>query len=772
MPTFRAINQPTESPPKPTAGARQLPDTVSRPKCEVQQARPLVLVPLRDKLSQDQQRNSDLRQAIAEAKKALEKPRKKKRSSALSTSKPRRQQAAREKKLVYSIEYSPLKPTGTSTPECSNDRDDSDFVPSKADLAEISMSSAPNTPSRRSPRKHPSKYWNIGLSPQASSGHAATMPESSPPMAPGITARPLSPSLSSSRLRRKLYKRDDFVEIPKDVFERFERKKRRREKRVKKDAKMAEKRKEKGKAAEHRLIEETYKSRQKSDKRKAEDQTEHDELPKRPKLEKSRKPRPADLVYDGKDPSDVLQTSKQRGAQWSSKDKTTEERVQRYEPVPVKAEDRSGIIDLHSKTGIEGRSEGSKKEKVQPKAQHIPLHDDQSGDQAPRDSGRKGESSRPCLCSKLPDYFTRNPRYVPRLETWPGDASQFFEHVKQISNCPGSIHPRYVVNACYWIIKGSEVAQGVSSASGRHEVNPGRAQSSIPPPVFYGKNSGRQPDPSTGSQNSNTECSTSKTLPLRPQSKTAEIHGAPSSGQSSKHITPSTSSSLGLRQGNDAPSGQENVGARQISKFLPEASSVLARPETTFDARRQRHQSAPVNALGRNGRVDERIHSGASAPQRHNNALLEVSNNAMIRRMEQRMDEFQKVILERIPATAPTQVAAAGPVSAQAPGRATAAQDGNGVDPPPASSERQRPSYAEQLLKRPRLDRHVPAHLRLTDERIIEIGRIVAPYERHVEGPQAFDHRGRLFAEYKHLLSRTVDGGLVWTPDEIRRLTR
>ena len=820
MPNFRAKNQLSESPLKPTPAVRQLPDIVSRPKGEMRQARPSVVVPALDKPSEDQPRQkSDIRQAVTKATKALEKPRKKKRSSA-STSKPRRQQAVRENKLVPSIEYSPRKPTGS--PERDNDgAGDSEFVPSEADLTGISMSLASNTPSRRSPRKHPSKYRDTKLSPQASSAHAAIRRESSPPMAPGISARPTSPSLWSSPLRQKRYEQHEFVELPKKVFdridrsersERIERKHRKKQKRIEKEAMMAEKRKDKGKAAEQRPIEETHRSRQKRDKRKAQGQMEQNEPRKRRKAEKSEKPRPEDPAYNGRVPSEGLQSSKQR-----SEGETTEEQAQRYRPVLIKAEDRLDINDSLSKTGIEARSEGSKNKKVQPssqasaKTQHFPLHDEQldkPGEQASRNRGRQErppkqdcreslkrrevsvpEGFRPCTCSELPAYFTEDPRYVPRLETWPRRASQFYEHVKQISNCRGTIHPRHVVNACYWILKASgyperceenfvqstdEVAQGVSSTSGRSDSDPRRAQSSISPPVFYGKRSGCRPDASTGSslrsglrplQDGGTEGTQSKTLPVRNQDRTARTHDAPLVSQPSK--------SAELNQTCNyltAPSGQENVGARQTSKTLLGASSVYDRPQRSFDAQRRRHQSAPVHVVGRNSAVGERDRLLQSAPQQHD-VLHEISNNAIFKRMNQRMDEFQKAILERLPATAPTQIAAAGPVSAPAPNTAAAAQGENGADGRPASSsERTRPSRAI----RPRLDRNVPAHLRLTDEAIIEVGRIVTPYERHVGAPQAFDQRGRLFADYKRLLSRTADdgGGLVWTPDEIRRLTR
>ena len=703
------------------------------------------------------------------------------------------------------------------------------------------MSSASNTPSRRSPRKHPSKNRDTGLSPQASSAHAAIGRESSPPIATGIKASSPSPSLTSP-LRQELDERG-FIELPQKVverIERIERKQRKKEKRFK-EAMMVEKWEEKGKAAEQRPIEETHRSRQKRDKRKAEGQMEQSEPRKRQKSEKSEKPHPEDLAYDGRVLSEGPQTRKQRGTRRSSKGKTTGKQVQRCRPVPVKAEDRSELTDSPSKTGIEARSESSKHKKVQlssqasAKAQHSPLHAaqlDQPGDQASRDRGRKKrppkqdcreslkrrevsvhKSFRPCKCSELPYYFRRDPSCVPSLKTWPLGELEFLVHVEQISNCPGSIHPRHVVNACYWILKESgyperyddknsiqstdEVAQGFSSTSGWSGSNPRRAQSSISPPVFYGKRSGCRPDSSTGSssrsglrppQDGRTECTQSKTLPVRNRDQTARTHDASLVSQPEKsaelikschYLKPPHSSPLGQgrkfgvpshpHEGNDSPSGQANVDARQISKILPEAPSILDRPQRSFDAQRRRHQSVPVNVASRSTTGDERNHSFPFAPQRQDNALHEISNNAILQRC---VDKLEKV-LERLPAAVPAQIAVPGSVSAPAASITAPAQGVNRVEQPRAGRNTRRLSHAERLRRFPKCDRNVPEHLRHTEEEIIEIGRIVNWYERHKRAPEAFGWgRGRLYSEYNELLGRSINGVPVWTADEIRRVTK
>lgn len=461
------------------------------------------------------------------------------------------------------------------------------------------------------------------------------------------------------------------------------------------------------------------------------------------------------------------------------------------------------MTESPSRKVIEGRSEGSRKN-VQPssqhraEAQHFPLHDaqlDKPEEHASRKRGRRkrppkhdsrelfkrrevsvSENLRPCSCSDLPEYFTRDPNHVPRLKDWPVGKLEFLEHVKQISTCRG--HPLPVVSACRKILRENRYPEQFPSTGGRNDSGITRAQSSIAPSVFYGKRSGRQPDPSTGSsvhhqprQNSNTKCSPSKALPkalpIRNQSTAAQIHGVSSLSQSSKFASHP-------HGGENLLSGQENVSASQTSKILPEASSVLDRPQRPFDAHRQRHQSAPVNVASRNIAVGDRDRDRLLPPtlHRHDTALQEISNNVIFQRLERRMDEFQRVILERLPATAPTQVAALGPVSAAAANVTAPAQGGNGAEQAPPRRRWKKPSYAERQMKNPKLDRNVPEHLVHTDDEIVEIGRVVNAYERHVEAPEAFDWSGRLYAKYKRLLVRSVDGVPVWTAEEISRVTR
>ena len=829
MPTcrFRAVNKPSASPPKPTAANQHLPD-VPRKKCEIDHvqasARLSVVVPMSDRQSARQpQRVSDFSPAVVKAKRASEKPRKKKKRLASSTSKPRRQQAAREAKLVPSIEYSPRKSIGSPTPECGTDgADDSDFVPSKADPAEMSMNSASNPPSRRSPRKHASKFPRTGLPPQTSSAQTIIRGESSLAMAPATTARPPPLLTWSSPIRQKIYEEDGFVELHQLEFEYKQSEKEMRQQLAKqKEAMMAEKRREKGEFAEQRSIE-TYESTRRRDKRKAEEQSDQTEPYQRQKLQKSQKAGPEDrsLTYYGKN---------------IGEGKTTDEQAQKCKAFPVKAKDRSDITDVHTKPGNEARSEGSKKKKMRrscgvgAKARLLQLPDarsNQSRGQAPKNSGQQkrilDEKRREdyrrrevsvdvtCGCSALPEYFTRNGGCVPSLATWDGGSLEFFVHVEQIKNCRGSFHPTHVVDACRKILeetgypecwKNNSIqsslafAPGSSSTSGRNDSKLRRAQSSIPPPVFYGNRNRCRPDPHTESssrsvpqppQTSNTESTSSNALPVRNRGQFARTHDAPLIGpplssavpkDPCTYLTPPNSRPLGQRrkvgmpsphEGDNSTSGKENVGAAPISKTLPEASGILRPPRHSFDIQRRRHQSVPVNGVHRNTTVDERNYLLPS--ERHGNALNGISNNAIL----QRVDRLERVIFARLPATAPTQVAAAETISAlaSASSPAATARDTNRVEQPPTRIKRKRLSNAERRLKYPKLDRNVPAHQRLTDEEIIAVGRIVSPYERHAKAPQAFDWNGHFYAPYKRLLNQTVDGVPIWTTEEMYRITR
>ena len=82
-------------------------------------------------------------------------------------------------------------------------------------------------------------------------------------------------------------------------------------------------------------------------------------------------------------------------------------------------------------------------------------------------------------------------------------------------------------------------------------------------------------------------------------------------------------------------------------------------------------------------------------------------------------------------------------------------------NPPPIEAAEQqppqrkrRPSLQERKRRQPELPRDVPRHQRLSDRRLIEVGKRLNRYQRHVGAPYTFSWRGRLFAEYDYLLTR------------------
>lgn len=796
MSNFRAINRPPESPFKPSSREQPLHHAVSRQKHELEQgqtlARPSVIVPLPEKQSRRQpQDEGDLGRAVSKAKRTSQNSKKKERSSASSKSKPRRQQAAREKKILPSIEKYPNIENGSSTPESGTEAaDDSDFIPSPADLVDFSSSSASSTPSRRSPRKHLSRFPNAGLSPKAASALAVGKRESSPTLTPAATPRPVSPSRWNSPLRRKKIEEEGIAELPKAVYECEQLKK---ELAVKEKLMIAAKEKETGEFREQRTVEETYEFKRRTKKRRLQKEVERDESRKRQKSRKSRKPRLEGhpIADESRAFKEEHHVSKQISTLRSPKGKT-KMKEQEYEGVEDKAQDPADITGVYNDAGVEAKArlfEGSKNHKAQcsfdtsVKSQGSLLHAKPSGQsrsEASRNSGRQKrsfnegcpehfrrreipvpETFQPCKC-ELPEYFVRNPSRVPHLASWlergRGGKLEFLEHVMQISSCQGSNHPKRVVDACRRILKEndypewwyndpvepvSKFAQGISATKGINDSNSRRgmrAQSSIAPRVFYGNKSRDPPTTDIGSSSRpilqpskevSNGCRQSETQPVRNQGQTATNHHSPLIDQ-------------------------------------------LDRPQISFNGQRHRHQSVPVNLLSRNAVVHGQHSLLPSAPQRNGNALQEISDNA-IRDMGKKIDSIEQTLRGLLPAPAPAQIAAvqtARTPTAAPTATATAQGGGDGAERSPATRKRKRPSCAERQLKYPKLDRNVPPHLLLSDEQIIEVGRRVGSYERHSGAPQAFNWNGHLYADHKHLLVRMVNGVSAWTATEIRRVTR
>lgn len=620
MSNFRAINRPPESPFKPSSREQPLHHAVSRQKHELEQgqtlARPSVIVPLPEKQSRRQpQDEGDLGRAVSKAKRTSQNSKKKERSSASSKSKPRRQQAAREKKILPSIEKYPNIENGSSTPESGTEAaDDSDFIPSPADLVDFSSSSASSTPSRRSPRKHLSRFPNAGLSPKAASALAVGKRESSPTLTPAATPRPVSPSRWNSPLRRKKIEEEGIAELPKAVYECEQLKK---ELAVKEKLMIAAKEKETGEFREQRTVEETYEFKRRTKKRRLQKEVERDESRKRQKSRKSRKPRLEGhpIADESRAFKEEHHVSKQISTLRSPKGKT-KMKEQEYEGVEDKAQDPADITGVYNDAGVEAKArlfEGSKNHKAQcsfdtsVKSQGSLLHAKPSGQsrsEASRNSGRQKrpfnegcpehfrrreipvpETFQPCKC-ELPEYFVRNPSRVPHLASWlergRGGKLEFLEHVMQISSCQGSNHPKRVVDACRRILKEndypewwyndpvepvSKFAQGISATKGINDSNSRRgmrAQSSIAPRVFYGNKSRDPPTTDIGSSSRpilqpskevSNGCRQSETQPVRNQGQTATNHHSPLIDQPLNSAVPTGPRNY-LTTPNSSPLGQ------------------------------------------------------------------------------------------------------------------------------------------------------------------------------------------------------------------------
>ena len=541
MSHFRAINLPRKSPEKPESGIRSPSNasSASSPECpESRQLSPKVVLPAKRSNASHSglpAAKADIGQAVAQAHKATHTSKKKKRKSDSSASKASRQQAPREKKLMYSIEHSPQKKTPSPTPL--DDKKDGDYLPTAAELAATILSTAQSTPSRRSPRQDASTRRDTGSlafpkprpklsvlqpSSQAACAFTFTKMESlaatcnSPGPEVGLEPKPPSPSLWSSQLRKERYQQNGVVELPKEVFEYLSSKK--AKKRI--DQQLAEKRKdmkegkrkEKGKSAEQRPINETNEPNQR-------DQSEMKAGKKRPGDDLEKKgPCKRQRLQESRKSTDDISESKLKRVRSSSK-------AQGHRASVVKTEAPPDIADVPSAKGTwatNHSTEGNNTMRSRPPL-GLEVPEERSGqfdDPALRSREKQGVppnedwrkpfrrrevhlgEGRTCSCKRLPEFFTKTPYDVPCLATWratcrAGDR-EFFKHVKQISCCKGSVHPLYIINACRKMLEerlasnrgdtGSVVdsTQGILSKNCQESHNMRRAQSSIAPPVFYG----------------------------------------------------------------------------------------------------------------------------------------------------------------------------------------------------------------------------------------------------------------------------------------------
>ena len=213
----------------------------------------------------------------------------------------------------------------------------------------------------------------------------------------------------------------------------------------------------------------------------------------------------------------------------------------------------------------------------------------------------------------------------------------------------------------------------------------------------------------------------------------------------------------------------EHEVVQRLSKEGPESLNGRSQRPRSFIAQRRRYQSVPVKPVSSStSTVNERDASPQPTQKRHDHALQELSNNAILRDMKNKLASFEKRVLERLPAMTRIQSA---PVRLATAPTATAAAEDEDEDERRQQRRTKRVSDVERQLRYPKLNRNVPEHLRLPDEDIIEIGRAINGYEKHVQAPYAFSWRGRLYSRYKHLLARRDgNGSTVWSVDQISRM--
>ena len=754
---------------------------------------------------------ADVGEAVTKEHKAVHSSKKKKRKST-------REQAPREKKLMYSIEHS-----ASPSPIEAKEAKDSEYMPSGDELADAALSTAQSTPSRRSPRKHASTRRNTGslavpvsrpeisaLQPpsQATCPIAITKIEPSaagcnmPGPEVGLEPKALSPSLWIKQVRDERCQQDGVVELPKELFEYESSKKakKRADQQLaakRKDMKEA-KRKEKGKFAEQRPMNEANEPNQRDEsekrmgkKRDLEDR--EDEPQKRQKLQKS------DNQH-----FDEGTASKQKKARSSLKHKSVERKAQTHKVSMVKTEG-SKQVKSQRPSELEVSEEGSSpfddpalRSREQ---QRVPPNEDWRKPFEKREV-HLGHGGRTCSCSFLPDYFTRDPDHVPSLGTWQatcrGRDREFFKHVKQISCCRGSVHPPHVIDACRRITKhskrwdtdsGVDSAQRVLSTTVSDDHSMRRAQSSIPPPLFYGSGGSSQQAPHRRSFSRFMPEMTKATSSLeakhdgfkgsrnhadRPDDQLAttdparEPNNRPTQPSSSVQGKPHRRHMPAFNICDDLIPEEETVGKEEPSNTLPKASKQRQRG---FKKKRHRHQSVPANLPSRKPTVDEPSSSPFPKPQRREGVLQEIYNNAVLQNMNQSLAPIKKCLkdlTDRFLPPPPAQTAAVAQTPAPAAAAIPSAAPGSSNNPElHRARKRKRKSVAERKRDLPELSRDVPAHLRLPDADLIAIGRKSNHYERHSAAPYAFTWRGHLLAEYTYLLRW---GGHGWTAEEIKRV--
>lgn len=184
--------------------------------------------------------------------------------------------------------------------------------------------------------------------------------------------------------------------------------------------------------------------------------------------------------------------------------------------------------------------------------------------------------------------------------------------------------------------------------------------------------------------------------------------------------------------------------------------------DLSFDERRKRNQSEPPRSAHR---IKSTNDTSMAPPVVTSDPISGVGLLALarsVKRIEKTLNQIrggQQIIQQPAPA----------PASVPPP-----AQPTNNASNNAHRTRKKEKSRAERkATDRPEYPRDVPIELRESDDALIEIGKIVTGYQRHVAAPYAFAWSGRLYTEYDSLLDREGDDGkCVFTTSEKRRLTK
>lgn len=265
--------------------------------------------------------------------------------------------------------------------------------------------------------------------------------------------------------------------------------------------------------------------------------------------------------------------------------------------------------------------------------------------------------------------------------------------------------------------------------------------------------------------------------PRKTRSKPTNTHTGPQ--------LPSPSSSplsVGRGNGNISPPATDRIGSMDSSllvqdtydsktssagqpRDLPVSSTNEAARRSLTERERQRKRCQSMPAPSFSCAVDNSARDPQPSPAIMDCTPREIpinepSRKNMLDQMNQIMEEKFRKYIPALNASANAHVPPPTPASAQTSSSA-----------PVSRKRKSRPSLEARRAKRPMLSDNVPEHERLSDDEIVEVGKVINGYERHKAAPYAFGVGGRLKAQYKYLLDlHGVDGLPVWTPDEISRI--